>query len=184
MAGLPVFQIQATTVKPPLQKISLSYQCQVLRREFLHWLLVVWLLNPTFSLVSSWKRPAKRFLKARRHPETQIFYESSSGQVDFGEYAGCLWRQTGGSNSRIDEDLWRIVGTDIWITGSHWWWALKGECLLIVDDGAEEKADKSEEAYWLKLIFSLKPAVKKQGYQRSCEKYGLNKSDLYSTYHQ
>ena len=62
---------------------------------------------------------------------------------------------------------------------------LKGECLLIVDGATEEKTDKSEEELLAEIDFLIETGSQKsKAIKEVAKKYGLNKSDLYSTYHQ
>ena len=62
---------------------------------------------------------------------------------------------------------------------------LKGECLLIVDGASEEKAEKSEEELLAEIDFLIETGSQKsKAIKEVAKKYGLNKSDLYSTYHQ
>ncbi len=76
-------------------------------------------------------------------------------------------------------------GTDIWITRSYWWWAQETKCLLIVD-GASEENWEVRRRLLAEIDFLMKPGSQKsKAIKESCQKTsGLNKSDLYSTYHQ
>ena len=62
---------------------------------------------------------------------------------------------------------------------------LKGECMIIVDGASEEKVEKTEEELLAEIDFLIETGSQKsKAIKEVAKKYGLNKSDLYSTYHQ
>ena len=127
------------------------------------------------------------FESKKAYPETQIFYESPhrvkstlENMLDvYGDRQVVLVREL----TKIYEEYQRgLISELLEAIGDE---PLKGECLLIVDGASEEKADKSEEELLAEIDFLIETGSQKsKAIKEVARKYGLNKSDLYSTYHQ
>ena len=141
-----------------------------------------------FGFLPRKKGQQKEFFESKKtYPETQIFYESPhrvkstlENMLDvYGDRQGVLVREL----TKIYEEYQRgLISELLEAIGDE---PLKGECLLIVDGASEEKAEKSEEELLAEIDFLIETGSQKsKAIKEVAKKYGLNKSDLYSTYHQ
>lgn len=141
-----------------------------------------------FGFLPRKKGQQKDFFESKKtYPETQIFYESPhrvkstlENMLDvYGDRQVVLVREL----TKIYEEYQRgLISELLEVIGDE---PLKGECLLIVDGASEEKADKSEEELLAEIDFLIETGSQKsKAIKEVAKKYGLNKSDLYSTYHQ
>ncbi|MDU3101585.1 16S rRNA (cytidine(1402)-2'-O)-methyltransferase [Streptococcus sp.] len=141
-----------------------------------------------FGFLPRKKGQQKEFFESKKaYPETQIFYESPHRVKStlenmlevYGDRQVVLVREL----TKIYEEYQRgLISELLEAIGDE---PLKGECLLIVDGASEEKADKSEEELLAEIDFLIETGSQKsKAIKEVAKKYGLNKSDLYSTYHQ
>ena len=141
-----------------------------------------------FGFLPRKKGQQKEFFESKKaYPETQIFYESPHRVTStlenmlevYGDRQVVLVREL----TKIYEEYQRgLISELLEAIGDE---PLKGECLLIVDGASEEKADKSEEELLAEIDFLIETGSQKsKAIKEVAKKYGLNKSDLYSTYHQ
>ena len=141
-----------------------------------------------FGFLPRKKGQQKDFFESKKaYPETQIFYESPhrvkstlENMLDvYGDRQVVLVREL----TKIYEEYQRgLISELLEAIGDE---PLKGECLLIVDGASEEKAEKSEEELLAEIDFLIETGSQKsKAIKEVAKKYGLNKSDLYSTYHQ
>ena len=141
-----------------------------------------------FGFLPRKKGQQKDFFESKKtYPETQIFYESPHRVKStlenmlevYGDRQVVLVREL----TKIYEEYQRgLISELLEAIGDE---PLKGECLLIVDGASEEKADKSEEELLAEIDFLIETGSQKsKAIKEVAKKYGLNKSDLYSTYHQ
>jgi len=141
-----------------------------------------------FCFFSRKKGQQKDFFESKKaYPETQIFYESPHRVKStlenmlevYGDRQVVLVREL----TKIYEEYQRgLISELLEAIGDE---PLKGECLLIVDGASEEKAEKSEEELLAEIDFLIETGSQKsKAIKEVAKKYGLNKSDLYSTYHQ
>ncbi len=141
-----------------------------------------------FGFLPRKKGQQKEFFESKKtYPETQIFYESPhrvkstlENMLDvYGDRQVVLVREL----TKIYEEYQRgLISELLEAIGDE---PLKGECLLIVDGASEEKAEKSEEELLAEIDFLIETGSQKsKAIKEVAKKYGLNKSDLYSTYHQ
>jgi len=141
-----------------------------------------------FGFLPRKKGQQKEFFESKKaYPETQIFYESPHRVKStlenmlevYGDRQVVLVREL----TKIYEEYQRgLISELLEAIGDE---PLKGECLLIVDGASEEKAEKSEEELLAEIDFLIETGSQKsKAIKEVAKKYGLNKSDLYSTYHQ
>lgn len=141
-----------------------------------------------FGFLPRKKGQQKDFFESKKtYPETQIFYESPHRVKStlenmlevYGDRQVVLVREL----TKIYEEYQRgLISELLEAIGDE---PLKGECLLIVDGASEEKAEKSEEELLAEIDFLIETGSQKsKAIKEVAKKYGLNKSDLYSTYHQ
>lgn len=141
-----------------------------------------------FGFLPRKKGQQKDFFESKKaYPETQIFYESPHRVKStlenmlevYGDRQVVLVREL----TKIYEEYQRgLISELLEAIGDD---PLKGECLLIVDGASEEKAEKSEEELLAEIDFLIETGSQKsKAIKEVAKKYGLNKSDLYSTYHQ
>lgn len=141
-----------------------------------------------FGFLPRKKGQQKDFFESKKaYPETQIFYESPHRVKStlenmlevYGDRQVVLVREL----TKIYEEYQRgLISELLEAIGDE---PLKGECLLIVDGASEEKAEKSEEELLAEIDFLIETGSQKsKAIKEVARKYGLNKSDLYSTYHQ
>ena len=141
-----------------------------------------------FGFLLRKKGQQKEFFESKKaYPETQIFYESPHRVKStlenmlevYGDRQVVLVREL----TKIYEEYQRgLISELLEAIGDE---PLKGECLLIVDGASEEKAEKSEEELLAEIDFLIETGSQKsKAIKEVAKKYGLNKSDLYSTYHQ
>ena len=141
-----------------------------------------------FGFLPRKKGQQKEFFESKKaYPETQIFYESPHRVKStlenmlevYGDRQVVLVREL----TKIYEEYQRGLISDLLeAIGDQ---PLKGECLLIVDGATEEKTEKSEEELLAEIDFLIETGSQKsKAIKEVAKKYGLNKSDLYSTYHQ
>lgn len=131
----------------------------------------------------------KTFLESKKnYPETQIFYESpyriqttlENILTVYGNRSIVLAREL----TKIYEEYQRGTVTElISYISEH---PVKGECLLIVEGAnVEETIEKSVEELISEIDFLVDAGSKKnQAIKEIAKKYGWNKSELYSLYHQ
>ena len=141
-----------------------------------------------FGFLPRKKGQQKDFFESKKaYPETQIFYESPHRVKStlenmlevYGDRQVVLVREL----TKIYEEYQRgLISELLEAIGDE---PLKGECLLIVDGATEEKTEKSEEELLAEIDFLIETGSQKsKAIKEVAKKYGLNKSDLYSTYHQ
>ncbi|MDN5018411.1 16S rRNA (cytidine(1402)-2'-O)-methyltransferase [Streptococcus sp. SG1] len=141
-----------------------------------------------FGFLPRKKGQQKEFFESKKaYPETQIFYESPHRVKStlenmlevYGDRQVVLVREL----TKIYEEYQRgLISELLEAIGDE---PLKGECLLIVDGATEEKTEKSEEELLAEIDFLIETGSQKsKAIKEVAKKYGLNKSDLYSTYHQ
>ncbi|RSJ29254.1 16S rRNA (cytidine(1402)-2'-O)-methyltransferase [Streptococcus gordonii] len=141
-----------------------------------------------FGFLPRKKGQQKDFFESKKaYPETQIFYESPHRVKStlenmlevYGDRQVVLVREL----TKIYEEYQRgLISELLEAIGDE---PLKGECLLIVDGASEEKTEKSEEELLAEIDFLIETGSQKnKAIKEVAKKYGLNKSDLYSTYHQ
>ena len=141
-----------------------------------------------FGFLPRKKGQQKEFFESKKaYPETQIFYESPHRVKStlenmlevYGDRQVVLVREL----TKIYEEYQRgLISELLEAIGDE---PLKGECLLIVDGASEEKTEKSEEELLAEIDFLIETGSQKsKAIKEVAKKYGLNKSDLYSTYHQ
>ena len=141
-----------------------------------------------FGFLPRKKGQQKEFFESKKaYPETQIFYESPHRVKStlenmlevYGDRQVVLVREL----TKIYEEYQRgLISELLEAIGDE---PLKGECLLIVDGASEERADKSKEELLAEIDFLIETGSQKsKAIKEVAKKYGLNKSDLYSTYHQ
>ena len=141
-----------------------------------------------FGFLPRKKGQQKEFFENKKaYPETQIFYESPyrvkstlENMLEvYGDRQVVLVREL----TKIYEEYQRgLISELLEAIGDE---PLKGECLLIVDGASEEKAEKSKEELLAEIDFLIETGSQKsKAIKEVAKKYGLNKSDLYSTYHQ
>lgn len=141
-----------------------------------------------FGFLPRKKGQQKEFFESKKaYPETQIFYESPHRVKStlenmlevYGDRQVVLVREL----TKIYEEYQRgLISELLEVIGDE---PLKGECLLIVDGATEEKTEKSEEELLAEIDFLIETGSQKsKAIKEVAKKYGLNKSDLYSTYHQ
>lgn len=141
-----------------------------------------------FGFLPRKKGQQKDFFESKKaYPETQIFYESPHRVKStlenmlevYGDRQVVLVREL----TKIYEEYQRgLISELLEAIGDE---PLKGECLLIVDGASEEKAEKSKEELLAEIDFLIETGSQKsKAIKEVAKKYGLNKSDLYSTYHQ
>lgn len=141
-----------------------------------------------FGFLPRKKGQQKDFFESKKaYPETQIFYESPHRVKStlenmlevYEDRQVVLVREL----TKIYEEYQRgLISELLEAIGDE---PLKGECLLIVDGASEEKAEKSEEELLAEIDFLIETGSQKsKAIKEVAKKYGLNKSDLYSTYHQ
>jgi|GEM_PF-2806841 len=139
-------------------------------------------------IIIEYSEQQKEFFESKKaYPETQIFYESPHRVKStlenmlevYGDRQVVLVREL----TKIYEEYQRgLISELLEAIGDE---PLKGECLLIVDGASEEKAEKSEEELLAEIDFLIETGSQKsKAIKEVAKKYGLNKSDLYSTYHQ
>ena len=141
-----------------------------------------------FGFLPRKKGQQKEFFESKQtYPETQIFYESPHRVKSTLEHMLDVYEDRQvvlvRELTKIYEEYQRgLISELLEAIGDE---PLKGECLLIVDGASEEKAEKSEEELLAEIDFLIETGSQKsKAIKEVAKKYGLNKSDLYSTYHQ